>query len=170
MQACPLLKNDIGRIDAIDCSIGASSSSTAAALPPSSSVNRLNVPAHASEMARPASVLPVNTTRSTPSWATSAAPTSAPPGTMFTTPGGMPAASAASASTNASSGVSAAGLNTIGHPDASAGASLAAADMIGPLNGTTAPTTPTGSRTTSAGASAPWRTSRHGKARVSCSK
>ena len=80
--------------------------------------------------------------------------------------GREPAASAASASTNTSSGVSGAGLNTIGQPAASTGAIFAAADMSGPLNGTIAPTTPIGSRTTSAGAIAPWRTSRNGKVRV----
>ena len=135
-------------------------------MPPSSSVRRFIDPADASAIARPAVVLPVNSTRSTPGCATIAAPTSASPGTMLSTPGGMPAASAASASTNTSSGVSDAGLNTIGQPAASTGAILAAADMSGPLNGTTAPTTPMGSRTTSAGAIAPWRISRNGNVRV----
>ena len=55
------------------------------------------------------------------------------PVTMFSTPGGSPAASATSPSTNVSSGVEGAGLSTTVQPAASAGASLTRFSMVGAL-------------------------------------
>lgn len=99
-------------------------------------------------MARPAAVEPVNATLSTPGCPTRYSPVSRPPGTMLTTPGGRPAASAASAIWNASSAVSGAGLITTVQPAASAGASLNMVSDCGKFHGTIAATTPIGSRRT----------------------
>jgi signal transduction histidine kinase len=75
------------------------------------------------------------------------APASAPkPGTMFRTPGGRPASSAARPSHNAVSGVSSAGLSTMVQPHARAGAIFHTAFMRGKFHGTTTATTPTGTR------------------------
>src|SRR5262249_50900395 len=144
MQAWPLLNIDMGSVAANASATGASSRRIAAALPPSSSVMRFIDGAQAAATARPPVVLPVNTTRSIPGWATSAAPNAASPGSTFTRRGGTPAAAAASATTNASRGVSGAGLKIPGHPLATAGAIFAADDSNGPLKGTIAATTPTG--------------------------
>jgi hypothetical protein len=95
-------------------------------LPPSSRQTRLTVSAASMATRRPTAVEPVKDTTSTPGWVHSTSPTSAPgPGTMFSTPGGIPMSSAASARTNADRGVSAAGLATTVHPAASAGATFA---------------------------------------------
>ena len=70
----------------------------------------------------PVSTEPVNATQSTRGSSTMRAPTSPPPGTMFTTPGGS--ASKQSASASVESGVSSDGLHTHALPAASAGASF----------------------------------------------
>ena len=86
---------------------------------------------------------------STSGLAVSARPVSGPPGTTDSTPSGRPASANTSASALALSGVSAAGLSTTVHPASSAGPSLLHARNSGTFQATTAPTTPTGSRTTS---------------------
>lgn len=78
---------------------------------------------------------------------------------MESTPSGSPASLAISPSMYASSGVSGDGLSTTVQPVSSAGASLAAATNCGTFHGTTAATTPTGSRRTRMGPSAPARPS-----------
>ena len=70
-------------------SSGASSKTMLAALPPSSSVTRLRVPAIERAITLPTSVEPVNATLSTPACSTSARPVSPAPVTMLTTPGGQ---------------------------------------------------------------------------------
>src|SRR5438552_3366470 len=69
-------------------SSAASSKTTFAALPPSSSVSRLPVPASSAMIALPTSVEPVKATLSTPGCLTSSAPVRPSPVTMLTTPGG----------------------------------------------------------------------------------
>ena len=72
---------------------------------------------------------------------------SAPPhGTTLTPPAGTPARCRISASSSAGEGVWEAGLSTIGHPAATAGASLCATRLSGKLNGVIPTTTPTGKR------------------------
>lgn len=72
-------------------SSAASSKTTFAALPPSSSVTRLRVPATVLAISRPTAVEPVNATLSTPGCATSVAPVSPAPVRMLTTPAGSAA-------------------------------------------------------------------------------
>ena len=63
---------------------------------------------------------------------------------MLSTPAGSPASSASLAIARAQSGVSAAGLTTIVHPEASAGATLRVIMAIGKFQGEIAATTPIG--------------------------
>ena len=125
-------------------SSGASSKTTFAALPPSSRVSRLPVPASVRWISRPTSVEPVNATLSMPGWRTSAAPVAPAPGSTLTTPGGRSACWQISASTSAVSGVVSAGLSTTVLPAASAGASFQAAMSSGKFHGMTWPATPSG--------------------------
>ena len=100
-------------------------------------------------MWRPTAVEPVNATRRTLSWVTSASPTSEPrPVITLTTPGGNSASSSSSAIFSVVSGVVAAGLTTIVLPAISAGASLVPSSVSGKLFGTIAATTPIGRRRT----------------------
>ena len=126
-------------------SSGASSKTMFAALPPSSSVRRLPVPAIVRRMILPTSVEPVKATLSTGD-STSAAPVSPAPVTMFTTPGGSSASWITSASSSAVSGVVSAGLSTAVFPVASAGASFQAAISSGKFHGMIWPATPSGRR------------------------
>jgi hypothetical protein len=82
----------------------------------------LTLAAAAAITERPTADDPVNETMSTSGWFTSACPASGPlPVTTLTTPSGMPASLAASASSSAVSGVSSLGLSTIVLPAATAG-------------------------------------------------
>ncbi len=97
---------------------------------------------------RPTSVEPVNDRWRTASLSHSALPTStecAPSAvTTLSTPAGMPARCASSASASADSGVCSAGLMTTGQPAASAGATLRVIIAIGKFHGVMAAHTPTG--------------------------
>ena len=115
-----------------------------AALPPSSRVSRLPVPATARWICLPTSVDPVNAILSTPGCDTSAAPVDPAPVVTFRTPGGSPACWQTSASSSAVSGVVSAGLSTQVLPAASAGASFHAAISSGKFHGITWPATPSG--------------------------
>ena len=106
-----------------------------AALPPSSSVIDLSVPAIALWIFLPTSVEPVNATLSMPGCLTSAMPMSDGPGTMFTTPGGRSACWTTSANRSALSGVVEAGLRTTVFPAASAGAIFQASISSGKFHG-----------------------------------
>src|SRR5690349_2771726 len=117
---------------------------TAADFPPNSSVAGRSSRPQVLATSRPARVEPVNETLSIPALATSARPTSVPPGSTLNTPAGTPAFSATSASSRASSGVSGDGLSTTVQPAASAGTYLNAAWVCGTFQGVTAATTPTG--------------------------
>ena len=125
-------------------SIGASSKTMLAALPPSSRVTFLSVPATAFAIARPTSVEPVKATLSTSGWATSARPVSPAPVTMLTTPGGRSACWQISANSSAVSGVVSAGLSTTVLPQASAGAIFQASISSGKFHGMIWPATPSG--------------------------
>ncbi len=120
-------------------SSGASSKTTLAALPPSSRVSFLPVPATARWISLPTSVEPVNAILSTPGCATRACPVAPSPVRMFTVPGGRPACWMTSASSSAVSGVVSAGLSTQVLPAASAGASFQAAISSGKFHGMTWP-------------------------------
>ena len=125
-------------------STGASSKTMLAALPPSSRVTFLSVPATVLAISRPTSVEPVNATLSTSSCATSARPVSPAPVTMLTTPGGRSACWQISANSSAVSGVVSAGLSTTVLPQASAGAIFHASISSGKFQGMTWPATPSG--------------------------
>ncbi len=85
-------------------SSGASSNTMLAALPPSSRVSALSVPATPLAMRLPTSVEPVNATLSTSGWVTRSMPISPGPVTMLTTPGGRSAWRQTSAKSSAESG------------------------------------------------------------------
>ncbi len=125
-------------------STGASSKTMLAALPPSSSVTDLLVPATVRAMALPTSVEPVNATLSTSWWATSACPVPPAPVMMLTTPGGRSACWQISAKSSAVSGVVSAGLSTTVLPQASAGAIFHASMSSGKFQGMIWPATPSG--------------------------
>src|SRR4051812_38833758 len=105
----------------------ASSSAMAADLPPSSRNTFFSVGAAAAMIARPVAVEPVNETMSTRGSVVSRAATSLDRGlTTLRAPGGISVCSAASRpSSQASQGVSGAGLSTTVQPAASAGPALA---------------------------------------------
>ena len=95
----------------------------------------------------PVFVEPVNATLSTPGWRTSARPIAGPlPVTTLNTPSGMPASVTSLASSSAVTGVWSDGLTTIVQPVARAGASFHVSNSSGEFHGTTAATTPTGTR------------------------
>ena len=124
-------------------SSAASSKITFAALPPSSSVSFLPVPASSRWIALPTSVEPVKAILST-SLLTSAAPARPSPVTMFTTPGGSSAWRSTSQKSSAESGVVSAGLSTTVFPAASAGAIFQASISSGKFHGMIWPATPSG--------------------------
>ena len=64
--------------------------------------------------------------------------------TTFSTPAGSPTSSRSAATASAVSGVSAAGLRTVVHPAARAGAILRVAIAAGKFQGVTSTLTPTG--------------------------
>ena len=143
-QTWPWLKKMPLTMPSTAWSIGASSKTMFAALPPSSSVSFLRVPATERAMARPTSVEPVNATLSTPGCSTSVRPVSPAPVTMLTTPAGRSACWQISANSSAVSGVVSAGLSTTVLPAASAGAIFHASMSSGKFHGMTCAATPSG--------------------------
>ncbi len=126
----------------------ASSKTTAAPFPPSSISWRFIPRPQTPAIRRPTAVEPVKLTMSTSGESTAASPTSGPePVTTFTTPGGTPAASRASAMRRTESGSCGAGFTTTVLPMARAGAILPAGLAQGLLYEVTQVTTPTGWRT-----------------------
>jgi len=125
-------------------SSGASAKTMFAALPPSSSVRRLPVPASDFWMRFPTSVEPVKATFRTPGCVTSAAPVAPAPVITFTTPGGRSASSKRRARWSAVRGVVSAGLRIDTFPHARAGAIFQAAIRSGKFHGMTCPQTPIG--------------------------
>ena len=96
----------------------------AADLPPSSSVHALSFSAASLPISLPTAELPVKVNLSSSGLAVSARPVSGPPGTTDSTPSGRPASANTSASALVDSGVSAAGLSTIGAAGQQRGAEL----------------------------------------------
>src|ERR671918_84765 len=125
-------------------SSGASSKMMFAALPPSSSVSFLPLPAIDFWIALPTSVEPVKATLSTPGCLTSSAPARPSPVTMLTTPGGSSAWRRTSQKRSAVRGVVSAGFRTTVFPAASAGAIFQESMRSGKFQGMTWPATPTG--------------------------
>jgi hypothetical protein len=118
-------------------------------LPPSSSHARLRFDCAAYCMiSLPTAVEPVNAMQSTSRCSASSLPGSPAPGTTLNTPAGMPASYASCATRIAVSGDFSDGFSTTLLPAASAGPNFHAAIRIGKFHGTTAATTPTGSRVT----------------------
>ena len=102
VQVCPPLMKQFARPTFTALARSASSSTTKALLPPSSSDTFLTVSAATAMTRLPAAVEPVNETMSTSGWAAIASPTTGPsPVTRLKTPGGRPTASKTSASANA---------------------------------------------------------------------
>ena len=136
-QTCPWLKKMPLTMPSIAWSMGASSKTMLAALPPSSRVSFLPVPAVERAIERPTVVEPVKATLLTPGCATRAAPVAPGPVMMLTTPGGRSACCRISAKINAVSEVFEAGLSTTVFPAASAGAIFHASIISGKFHGIT---------------------------------
>ena len=100
-------------------------------------------------MRRPVALDPVKPILSMPGLRTSASEACRSATMTLITPFGIPAALAASANNKVCPGASGEPLITTVQPAISAGATLNAVIMIGPFQGMIAPTTPTGSRTSS---------------------
>src|SRR5882757_9402781 len=119
------------------------------ALPPSSSEIFFTVPAHCAISFLPILVDPVNVSLRTVGFDVISPPiAAADPVITLNTPFGIPARSLSSANANAEYGVWVAGLQTIVHPAASAGAALRVIMAAGKFQGVMAATTPTGCRST----------------------
>ena len=129
--------------------MSASSRMTAADLPPSSRVTRAIRSPQIEAMRRPAAVDPVKVILSTRGSRTSSSETSRSAQSTLSTPGGSPTASAASEMMYPSPGASGDVFSTTVQPAISAGASFIEMSPIGAFHGMIAPTTPTGSLTTS---------------------
>ena len=115
-----------------------------AALPPSSIVIFLSLPATERRMTLPTSVEPVNAILAAVGCAMIRPPVEPGPVITLTTPGGSPASWKISASLIALSGVLVAGLMTTQLPIAIAGAIFQAIISSGKFHGMTWPTTPSG--------------------------
>ena len=98
-------------------------------------------------MRRPTAVEPVKEILAICGCSARHCPATAPrPGTMLTTPSGIPDSAMSSAIFSEVSGVISAGFITMQLPAASAGAIFQLVNISGKFHGTTWPTTPTGSR------------------------
>ncbi len=117
-------------------------------MPPSSSDTRVMLSDEDRSIRAPVAVSPVKLIFATLGSPMSCSPTVRPgPGTTLTAPGGTPASTSTSASINAVTGVSDAGLMITGLPQARAGATFQVVMSNGKFQGTTMAHTPTGSRT-----------------------
>ncbi len=147
MHVWPLAAKTPAMMPLAAASRSASGKTTWADLPPSSRVTRARCDVAPSATSMPVLVEPVNATLSTPGWRTSARPTAGPlPVITLKTPSGIPASVTSLASSSAVTGVWSLGLTTIVQPVASAGASFQVSSSSGEFQGTTAATTPTGTR------------------------
>ncbi|MNY39482.1 hypothetical protein D3C86_1741660 [compost metagenome] len=125
LQVCPELRKHELTVALTALARSAPGSTTAADLPPSSIDTRFISPAACAATLRPTAVEPVNDTIWISACATSASPTSAPPSTRLSTPGGSCACSQAAISRSVTAGASSEGFKTTVQPASSAGASLA---------------------------------------------
>ena len=124
-------------------------------LPPSSWLTRFTVGAARLATSTPARVEPVKEIMSISGCSLMAAPTSGPrPLIRLNTPLGTPASCRISAKISADDGVNSDGFRIMVQPAASAGATLQVIWFNGQFHGVIMPTTPTGSRTTTAEGSA----------------
>ncbi len=121
VQTWPLLRNRAQAAPGTATSRSASSKTISGSIPPSSRLTRFSCSAARTAMRVPTAVDPVNAMHATRGSSTSAAPTSGPPVTTFTTPAGR-CASARSTIRSVANGVSSDGLMTTVLPAASAGA------------------------------------------------
>ena len=144
-QVCPALRYFEAIAPATAASRSASSKTMKGALPPSSRLTFFTVDAHCDMSSLPTSVDPVNDSLRTVGFEVSSAPIG-PDGPVMTltTPGGMPARSASSASARAENGVCDAGRMTTGQPAARAGAHLRVIIAAGKFHGVIDATTPMG--------------------------
>src|SRR5215469_179627 len=125
MQVWPVAANTPASTPLQAASRSASSKTTCADLPPSSSSTPVMFAAAALATSAPIAVEPVNATLFTSGCAASALPTAGPnPVTTLNTPGGNPASSISAASSTAEAGEWSEGLATMVQPAASAGASF----------------------------------------------
>ena len=152
MQVWPELRNLQMIADETAVSRSASSNTMNGALPPSSSETFFTCPAHWRMRSFPTSVEPVKPSLRTSGLEVISPPidgaSSAAPVTTEKTPAGTPASSARAAIASAVSGVCSAGLSTIVHPAASAGADLRVGIAAGKFQGVMPAVTPIGSRVT----------------------
>ncbi|TPW12118.1 MAG: cell wall surface anchor family protein [Acidimicrobiaceae bacterium] len=127
---------------------GACSPTKCADFPPSSVITGTRlVAADAVSTCRPVASEPVRFTKSMPSCATSAVPTTSPrPATTFKTPAGRPASIANSASNIALAEEVSLGLSTTQFPMANTGTTLVNATKNGKFHGEMTATTPRGTR------------------------
>src|SRR6187399_2449272 len=116
-------------------------------LPPISRCTFLNEGAACWFTSRPTAVDPVKDTTLTASCVTSLVPTSGPPVTRLTTPGGTPASTSTFTKLTAESGVNVAGLRTTVLPHTSAGGIFQDGMAIGKFHGVITAHTPSGCRT-----------------------
>jgi hypothetical protein len=153
VQRWPVLKKEPFTAQSTATARSASSSTTSGFLPPISSCMRFIVSplTQAAAMRRPVGTEPVKLIASTSLWEVSTAPICGPlPITRFSTPGGKPARCRMSVKAQAEPGTSSAGLKTTVLPYASAAAIFHAGIATGKFQGVMMPTTPSGSRVTSA--------------------
>src|SRR5579859_2146347 len=128
-------------------STSTSSKTTAAPLPPSSSLHGTRLRPQASPIFLPTSGDPVNDIRLIFGWFASAAPAFGPsPITTLSTPSGRPASAASFPTNNELSGVTSDGLTTTVLPAASAGAMPHNNKVNGKFHGKINPHTPYGAR------------------------
>mmetsp|Transcript_4385 Transcript_4385/g.15565 ORF Transcript_4385/g.15565 Transcript_4385/m.15565 type:complete len:282 (+) Transcript_4385:1315-2160(+) len=145
MQVCPAFRNAEVAAAAAAFSKSASSKTRSGALPPSSRETFFTVSAAPAMSILPTAVDPVNAIFFTSGDLSMVRPMAgASPITTLSTPGGMPARFASSASANAERGVSSDGFRTTVHPTAKAGATFLVTMLMGKFHGVIAPTTPTG--------------------------
>ena len=146
-QAWPQLKKRPIRTPAAAASRSASSSTMQGSLPPSSRVIFFSCSAALAITFLPVGVDPVRPILRISGWVTIASPVPVPR-TTFTTPSGRPPSISAWMQASVDSGVVLEGLRTTQLPAAIDGATLFAARVSGKFQGTIAPVTPIGRRTT----------------------
>src|SRR5436190_1155682 len=146
-QPCPAWMVNPNAADAANFATSEPANTMLGDLPPSSNKTFFKPSAACPMIFLPTKSDPVNEIMSTASWVVRCSPAATSPVTTFSTPGGSPASSAISPSTNASSGVNGDGFSTTVFPIASAGTTFDRLRYSGKLNGVIAATTPIGSLT-----------------------
>jgi hypothetical protein len=146
-QAWPQLKKRPVEMALAAASRSASSSTMQGSEPPSSRVTFFRWGAAAAITRLPVGVEPVSATLRIRGWVTIASPV-AEPSTTLTTPSGRPPSIRASTHLSVERGVVVAGFSTTQFPAATEGAILFAASVSGKFQGTMAPVTPIGRRST----------------------